>query len=116
MEKSKKEARGEEVESCKAAAGDAMVEVDEERAIKFCQPLANSYETLGHGTDRSSAEALDPTTDNADTNNLKPDKDNSKAKKLLTCIITSVCLLMDCLTGIALGAYFVLGISLICCV
>merc|ERR1712179_717965 len=88
--------RGEEVESCKVAAGDAMVEVDEERAIKFCQPLANSYETLGHGTDRSSAEALDPTTDNADTN-LKhgPDKDNSKAKKLLTCIITSVCLLMD---------------------
>jgi len=139
-----------------------MVEVDEERAIKFCQPLTNSYENIKKSSSRGSStvqqpQQQEPIPANIDHHHHRPScaptaaqqcycghccyidgcqghescfetaqaataaetekkkKADRKAKKILTCIITSMCLLMDCLLGIALGAYFVLGISVICC-
>jgi len=137
-----------------------MVEVDEERAIKFCQPLTNSYENIKKSSSRGSSTVQQPQQEpvpNIDHHHHRPScaptapqqcycghccyidgcqghescfetaqaataaetekkkKADRKAKKILTCIITSMCLLMDCLLGIALGAYFVLGISVICC-
>lgn len=135
-----------------------MVEVDEQRAIKFCQPLTNSYETLGQIDKTSSMSSTtqeniqqQQTTNNrktapcapaaaaasncfcghccyvdgcgghvacneeGDAGKKKKSAGDRKAKKILTCIITSMCLMMDCLLGLALGAYFILGISVICC-
>jgi len=148
---------GDEIDE--AAITTEMVEVDEERAIKFCQPLTNSYENIKKSSSRGSStvqqpQQQEPIPANIDHHHHRPStapqqcycghccyidgcqghescfetaqaataaetekkkKADRKAKKILTCIITSMCLLMDCLLGIALGAYFVLGISVICC-
>jgi len=149
--------KGDEIDE--AAITTEMVEVDEERAIKFCQPLTNSYENIKKSSSRGSSTVQQPQQQepvpNIDHHHHRPScaptqqcycghccyidgcqghescfetaqaasatetekkkKADRKAKKILTCIITSMCLLMDCLLGIALGAYFVLGISVICC-